>query len=515
MAGVTIHRKKSGGAYAYSFESYWDKEKKAPRTRQVCLGRINEETGEITPSKRRARKQGPAGHGAAASAKVCGPCLLLEKAASDIGLAADLRKSFPGRHGDILSLAFFAAQKGLPLSRCEAWSESHCHPSGHPIGSQRASELLKQVAEDGRQHFFSLWAKRMAEGELLCYDITSISSYAKGNEYVRRGYNRDNESLPQINLAVLYGQKSGLPAYYRRLPGNISDTKTLQTTMEALDFIGKTKLCFVLDRGFYSEKNAGALLERRCRFVMAVPSGRLWARDIIDQHCDKIMSPERYRQTGEDEALYMAPHLLKWGGRRVYAHLYYSAARAADDFDSLTRKLIACKKELESDAPQEKNAELYERFFIIKKTPKRGLSAAYNEPEIQKYRKRYAGFFCILTNMKMGSEEVLEIYRRKEVVENCFDDLKNGLDMKRLRVHSSEAMDGRLFVQFLALALISRVRMVAKNCEGLKYMSVREIMEAMESVVRITYSGRYGSLVTETGPVQKKIIEAFGLELKT
>jgi len=45
--GTTIHRKSNGAAYLYSVKSYWDKEKRQPRNKQVCLGRLNEETGEI------------------------------------------------------------------------------------------------------------------------------------------------------------------------------------------------------------------------------------------------------------------------------------------------------------------------------------------------------------------------------------------------------------------------------------------------------------------------------------
>jgi transposase len=436
------------------------------------------------------------------------------KLADDIGLSSALRKSFPDAYEKILSLAFFIAQKGLALSRCAMWSESHLHPLNQPISSQRVSDLLKEVRENECQHFLSIWLKRLSEIDLLCYDITSISSYAAANEYVRWGYNRDNEKLPQINLAVLYGQKSGLPAYYRRLPGNISDVKTLQSTMNTLDFLGKTKLHFILDRGFYSEKNVDALLDKRYHFALAVPAGRVWVRNIIDLHYDKMSSPERYRQTGENEALFMVSHLHRWGERRCYLHLYYNATRAAEDFDKLTQKLIMCKGELEKEDLQEANKEFYERFFIVKRTPKRGLSVTYNDDEIQRYRKRYAGFFCILTNVKTESGELLETYRRKEVVENCFDDLKNGLDMRRLRIHSSEAMDSRLFIQFLALALISRIRMVAKESVDLRYMTTREIIEAMETVVRITYSSRYGCTVSEIGPLQQKIFDSFGLALQ-
>ena len=189
MANISIHRKKNGATYAYSVESYWDKEKKAPRNKQLCLGRIDEKTGEIIPSKRRHQKDSPIVPGAevAASAKVYGPYILLMKLAKDIGLAKMLMKCLPEIHEEILSLVFFIVQKGLALSRCEMWSESHQHPLNSPISSQRVSELLQQVTENSRQQFLSLWLGHILENELLCYDLTSISSYATANEYIRWG----------------------------------------------------------------------------------------------------------------------------------------------------------------------------------------------------------------------------------------------------------------------------------------------------------------------------------------
>jgi transposase len=516
--GTTIHKKPNGTAYLYAVENYWDKEKKQSRNKQVCLGRIDNETGEVIPSgrKQRAEQRAAAAPSVTASTKVYGPYLLLTKLAKDTGLASALKKSFPDTHEEILSLAFFIAQKGIALSRCDIWSVSHKHPFDKPIQSQRVSELLQQITENERQHFLSLWLKQLSESELLCYDITSISSYATANEYVRWGHNRDKEKLPQINLAMLFGQQSGMPAYYRRMPGNITDVIALENTINTLDFLGKTKLHFVLDRGFYSETNVGALLAKRYHFALMVPTGRVWVREIIDQYYEGVMSPEHYRQTGEDEVLYMISHLYQWGGRRCYAHLYYNATRAAEDFDKLSKRLVRCKGELEAEDPQESNKKFYDRFFIVKRTPKRGLSVKYNDAEVQKYRKRYAGFFCILTNVKTDSGELLGVYRKRDAVENCFDDLKNSLDMKRLRIHSSATMDSRLFIQFIALILISRTRTVAaegKQNKEMRFMTVREIMEAMECVVRITYSGRYGSTISEIAPLQQDILNAFSLKL--
>ncbi|MCL2459456.1 MAG: hypothetical protein FWF31_11595 [Desulfobulbus sp.] len=155
---------------------------------------------------------------------------------------------------------------------------------------------------------------------------------------------------------------------------------------------------------------------------------------------------------------------------------------------------------------------------MTKRTPKLGLSVKYDEAEIQKYRKRHAGFFCILTSVKTDSGELLEACRRKDVVENCFDDLKNSLDMKRLRIHSSATMDNRLFIQFIALILMSRIRTVAssaKQNKKMRFMTAREILEAMECIVRITYFGRYGSTISEIAPLQQGIVDAFDLRLES
>ena len=48
--------KRTGIIYVYSSESYWDKEKKAPRNRRTLIGKLDPETGEIIPTGKRGRK---------------------------------------------------------------------------------------------------------------------------------------------------------------------------------------------------------------------------------------------------------------------------------------------------------------------------------------------------------------------------------------------------------------------------------------------------------------------------
>lgn len=299
------------------------------------------------------------------------------------------------------------------------------------------------------------------------------------------------------------------------MPGNITDVSTLKTTVKSLDFLGVDSIHLILDRGFYSVANIDELYRRRHKFTIALPTGRQWIETYLNKHRDKIASPTNYLSTGENEALYTATELHKWGQNkhRGYLHLYYNAERAASDFDRFTRKLISYRDELLNGKQVKEHEDLYRRYLIIKETPKRGLKVDYNEEEISKYRDRYSGFVCIFSNKIKDAAEALEVYRNKDVVENCFDDLKNHLDMKRLRVHSAAAMDCRLFLQFLSLVYISSIRNTIKIDNKLKYLTVREVMEEMETLSRIKYSNCYGQVFTETTSVQRHIMEAFDFEI--
>lgn len=107
--------------------------------------------------------------------------------------------------------------------------------------------------------FFRLQGRRRAEKECWAYDTTSISSCSQLLKQVKYGKNKDNDKLLQINLALLFGEESGLLFYYRKLSGNIPDVKTVNELVRELDVFGYGKIKLVMDRGFYSKDNINAL----------------------------------------------------------------------------------------------------------------------------------------------------------------------------------------------------------------------------------------------------------------
>jgi hypothetical protein len=56
MAIIFQLDKRSGITYAYESHSYWDKEKKTSRAKRTLIGRVDPETGEISPTDGRGRK---------------------------------------------------------------------------------------------------------------------------------------------------------------------------------------------------------------------------------------------------------------------------------------------------------------------------------------------------------------------------------------------------------------------------------------------------------------------------
>ena len=504
--------KKTGITYVYESVSCWDKEKKQSRNKQMCIGKLDPVSGKLIPSKRLKPEQPIAKNETiTASAEIVGPSIILDAITKQLGLEGLLKSCFPQEYRQIQVMAYYLASQGGALSHCGTWCKSHA-PSIETLTSQRISEILSSISLDKKQTFFTKWMNKILEDDYLCYDITSISSYSELNEYIKYGHNRDKEKLPQLNLAILFGQKGRLPVYYERTPGNITDVTTLHNLLKTFKALDVKTIHYVMDKGFYSKKNVDELLASRDQFLLSVPLNNKWVQHVIDDIHETIHGPEGYQKL-DDEILYVHSRLYPWGKdkRRCYVHLYYNAHRRAVAVDKFMEELVGYKKELESGKAIAANQEAYDAFCVIKTTPKKGITVSYNTSAVNQYISRYSGFQALLTNSIKDSLIALQIYRDKDVVEKSFNDLKNQLDMKRLRMHSSTTADGRLFVQFIALIYMSALRKEMRKSGLIKQYTVRELLEEMATLTKVKYSGKHGHLLTEVTKPQREILAGLGI----
>ncbi|MFZ4616476.1 MAG: hypothetical protein ACOYM2_09820 [Rectinemataceae bacterium] len=63
--------------------------------------------------------------------------------------------------------------------------------------------------------------------------------------------------------------------------------------------------------------------------------------------------------------------------------------------------------------------------------------------------------------------------------------------MKRLRMHGIKTVDGRQFVQFIALILMSVLSQAMRAAKLIKKYTVRDLLE-MDPLTEIHYEGKFG-----------------------
>jgi len=319
-----------------------------------------------------------------------------------------------------------------------------------------------------KNKFFALQGRRKVDNEFWAYDTTSISSYSKTLSQVQYGHNKEYDPLAQINLAVVFGESSNLPFYYRKLPGNMPDSKTVTHLLAELNNLGFSKVKLVMDRGFYSQENINTLYKAHLKFLLSASMSLSFIRKNLETLYESVRSFENYSDKYE---LYTTTLRTTWdysrqrayqddavqSDKRIYIHYYFNIEKAAEDEKAFDKKLIMLRDEIESHSRLKEHENLYTKYFTIHSTPKRGTKAEVKSDEAAKV-KRYYGYFALVTNETMDAITALEIYRNKDVVEKAFGNLKERLNMRRLLISSEQSLEGKLFVQFIALIYLSYIK---------------------------------------------------------
>ncbi|MDY6973397.1 MAG: IS1634 family transposase [Thermodesulfobacteriota bacterium] len=500
MAAIVFQtNKKTGVTYAYESISYWDSEKKQSRAKRKCIGRVDPETNKITPTRKRKKsvvaikaKRGPVPI-AYTARNFYGATYLFDHIGNETGVTEDLKACFPDSYRQILSIAYYLILEDRnALSRFPRWASIHRHPYGQTISSQRSSELFASITEEARQRFFRLQGRRKTEKEFLAYDSTSISSYSKCLRQVRYGKNKDHEHLAQINLALLFGQQSCLPFYYRKLAGNIPDVKTLRKLLSDMNTLGYERIKVVLDRGFYSAANINDLYKYHIKFLVAAKISLKLVQTNLDTVRDTMRSWTHYSQ---DYQLYAYAMPVTWnyvqkrpckgdtvkGKRRMYLHLYYCPERDLEDEKAFNHRLAAWQAELETGKRNPDHEKQYAKYFEVKTTPVRGTKVIAKEHALTETKRNY-GYFVLLSNEVKDPLKALEIYRNKDLVEKAFNNLKERLNLRRMAVSSEHSLEGKLFVQFIALIYLSYITRKMQQNKMFKHHTMQEILDEFDVI---------------------------------
>ncbi len=149
------------------------------------------------------------------------------------------------------------------------------------------------------------------------------------------------------------------------------------------------------------------------------------------------------------QIMYGVRDRIEIGTRRYYSYLYLDEKRRVEEREGFLSNVLEIEKKVEE--PQFlKNREDLEEFLsdsfrswkkIFEIIEYDGLfRIKRREKEINEQLEKMETMI-LLSNRPLEGKEVLHFYRRKDVSENFFDNMKHDIERKRLRIHTQETFD--------------------------------------------------------------------------
>ena len=453
---------------------------------------------------------------------------------------------------DILSLAWYIASEGNALSDSDSWLDYYENPRGSAISSQDISRLLDAISYDGIMTFYKQWLKEavkgMAKTDKILYDLTSISYYGSGIDAAEYGYNRDHEALPQVNYALLCIRSTAMPVFAWPMNGSISDMSTLETTLQFLKKLQFVPDCLMMDRGFCCMDNISGMFKNGYTFLQAVKVNAKWIYEIIDVSEGLRFNPNSKIDV-EGRVYYVSTSVCRWVRIRKISgkntekeeilvrvcskstkdnyvsndksievvaqypcrvHVLFCQDLVGSQHDRFMDRLKAEHDRLVNDDDTTVQKEFEKYIKVYREKYARHRTVEYDTDMIAQHKNKYAGYICFLTNDKTieTARDALTEYSTRDYIEKDFDEMKNSLDMKRIRVQTDARMRSRLFIQFIAEIYMREIRACTRNSETCKKLTRKQTFSHIKTIYKVKFKGKYKDVYPELSRQQRDILDA-------
>lgn len=451
------------------------------------------------------------------SVRSFGSFYLYRSLGENVGLSAALKQAMPDYWQEIFMLACYMIATSDPLMYCEDWIFG---TESYPVGSmtsQRISELIRSITTKQQQDFYQTWYAANNEDEYLALDITSASSYSELIDDVEWGYNRDHDNLPQVNLCMLMGETRRLPLYQSLYSGSQKDVRTLTRTLAQFEAItGNRAITVVMDKGFFSTHNINYMLKDTgngpVKFLISVPFTAAFAKKQVESERKDIDSVENTILINGYSLRAVTKERTWDKEHKLYTHIYYNAKKALGIREELYTTVALLRQKATENPEKCLHDEDCQKYLIIRKSEKQ--SSGYTisiRTDVLEKSLQTAGWVVLISNVNSDAQKAMSIYRDKDVVEKGFLRMKNSIDLGRLRVHSDNAVQGKLFVGFVASVLMSGINKVMADKDLYRKYTMKELLRVLAKLRIQEINGQY--ILAPLSKEQRMIFEAFNLSL--
>lgn len=504
---------KSAGAkgekYVYKQTKYFRNADGKPRNSAVIIGKLEPLSGKMYPNDKYFELYKVSRQYADVVVKDYGYSYLVLNCAKNTGLYDCLESSFGGCAMDILVMAAYMIRMGNAMDGIDDWQiRNYFRDYQRTLNSQLASRIFSTLTVDKRSAFFKRWVERSLTDGMVCYDVTSISSYSREMVSVERGYNRDGDDLSQFNLGMFCDETTKMPLYYNRYSGSLTDRVNLSHVLANAKSVGITNVKMVLDGGFWSEE-ALSNLNALCEAFSVGMSAKLKESEAAIAELGQNITT--YANELGNHRTYCAAKEVSVHGICGKILVYFDSQNQISQCRDLSELVERLKCELSKlkRYPQGR-LNRYEPYFKLTRSENgSGFDYVVDVEKVDALRKN-KGFFLIFTTDKTNTpDDILAYYRSKDADEKIFAQIKVDMDGNRIRTHNEQTTDGKTFVTFIACVLRSYMLHTLAQYLSANSTSMKKVFSQLSNIMVILSNVEPMRLTQSLTKKQKDILLSF------
>ncbi len=384
------------------------------------------------------------------------------------------------------------------------------------------SNFLNSVTDDQIIGFLNSWNEhRDHRGKIYISYDSANKNYQAGNiEMAEHGRPRVDVGSPVFNYSVAYDTHNREPLYYEQYPGSLNDVSQLQFMLDEAAGYGYKKIGFILDRGYFSKGNIHHMDKCGYSFVIMVKGMASFVNELI----------LKYKGTFENKRIH---NIYKYGvygitikqklydsdEKERYFHLYHSVEKESSQRTEIEGRINQMEMFLNKHTNQAREfGPAYEKYFYLHYDEESGKFLFPEEKtEVIEEELDLAGYFCIVTSEKMTAREAIEMYKSRDVSEKLFSADKSYLGDKSIRVCTDESAKAKIFIEFVALIIRSKMYICLKDekeelGKDPNFMTVPDALKELEKIEMVRQLDNVYWLDHAVTARQKTILKAFGMD---
>ena len=389
-----------------------------------------------------------------------------------------------GNKDTLHAMLLFYTLSGLANVDAIHWYEGNIVQLLYPdanMTSQRISDFLAAIGTPEKQMAFqtayiSFVHSHYSQDKNILIDSSGLPN---GIHMPATRINVHNGKVSnEVRLIFVVQRSTGLPLYYRAVPGNIVDVSTLERIFLHLDSMGVDIDSCIMDAGYNSGDNMDLFFDENhvCKidFITRIKSGDKNFQTMISEEFSTLEQRENFVKY-EDRYIFIKKRQIMVGSKKdnpAWMYLGLDCGRLSDEQHKLLKR--ARKDDLTID-------EVYDAM-------------------------QGEGLFGVISGKEYSCEEILPAYYQRQAAEQIFDFAKNYTKLLPLRTNNAETFQGHLLLSYIASCAVKMIQMRLKVAD----LFLGSRLECMRNQKCTIYQNR---IVTDDA--QKEVnetYEAFGMK---